>query len=156
MRKRNRRRWARAAAAAFTAGSLWLGAGGCGSSGDTATSSSATTVVLDMKAGGNAYDVKRCGVTHHYTTYKATDRHIEYGGQVTPPPSGRWEVKLKIERCHGRAFQTVHQVHARGQTQGYASDVIPNLPAGYYFGRLYYYQGNKAAAQSDKEYFLLR
>jgi hypothetical protein len=107
-----------------------------------------------MKAGGNAYDLVRCGVSHHYTTYKPGDR-IEYGGQVTPFPSGRWEVKLKVKRCRGQAFETVRQMHARGQANGYASGVLPNLAPGYYFGRLYYYQGRKAT-ESDKEYFLLR
>lgn len=107
-----------------------------------------------MKAGGNAYNLQRCGVSHHYTTYKVGQR-IEYGGQLTPPPPGRWEVKLKIKRCAGQAFRTVQQTHAAGQAHGYASGVVRGLSRGYYYGRLYYYRG-KAASESDKEYFLLR
>lgn len=129
--------------------------GACGSSGGGESSSSAgPSVALDMKAGGNAYNVERCGVSHHYTTYKVGQR-IEWGGQVAPPPSGRWTVKLKIKRCGGQSFVTAQQSHAAGQGHGYASGVVHGLSAGYYYGRLYYYRGN-AASESDKEYFLLR
>ena len=132
--------------------SLW--AAGCGSSAGPAPAGSATNVALDMKAGGNAYDVQRCGVSHHYTTYRVGQR-IEYGGTVTPAPTGRWEVKLKVERCTGQGFRTVQQAHTAGQAHGYASGVVRGLPSGHYFGRLYYY-GAAKSSESDKEYFLLR
>lgn len=139
--------------AAATAAAIAVCGAGCGSSGG-AQGSSLPSIVLDMKAGGNAYNLERCGVSHHYTTYVVGQR-IEWGGQLTPSPSGSWSVKLKVERCEGGAFQTVTQTHAPGQPHGYASGVVRGLSAGYYFGRLYYYRG-KESSESDKEYFLLR
>jgi hypothetical protein len=153
-KQRTRRAGATAVAAGATAAAIAIG-GGCGSSGaGSGQGGSLPSVALDMKAGGNAYNVERCGVSHHYTTYRVGQR-IEWGGQLTPAPSGHWDVKFKVKRCERGAFQTVQQTHAPGQPHGYASGVVRGLSAGYYFGRLYYYRG-KSSSESDKEHFLLR
>lgn len=131
-----------------------LAGAGCGSSGSSSSSTTASGfgLTLDLKAGGNAYNVAKCGVAHHYTTYRATHR-IEYAAQLTPGPGSPWAEKLKIEGCRGNTFATVATAHAPGDKHGYVSSFLPRVDPGYYFARVYYYTGRKTAAQSDKEYF---
>lgn len=134
-----------------TAALAW---GGCGSGGVSSTTSggSGAGLTLDLKAGGNAFGVTKCGASRHYTTYGATHR-IEYAAQLTPAPPGAWGEKLKVKRCAGNTFSTVATAHEAGDGKGYVSSFLPHLDPGYYFARVYYYAGGKAAAQSDKEYF---
>ncbi len=147
---------------------------GCGSSSSSSTSSSSSKnttstgsageatgsvspggsgITLTITGGsGNLNDVQ-CGKQEAFEHY-AAPASVQYSGSVTPAPSGRWKVKLKLKQCKGSAFVEVGSQKIVGQPNGQFSGIFPISAAGAYSLRAQLESGSKP--ESPKLYLEVR
>jgi hypothetical protein len=76
---------------------------------------------------------------------------VKYTGQVSPAPSGRWKVKVKLKLCSGSSFVEVTSQKIVGQPSGRFDGLFPVNKAGYYSMRAEL-EGQTPKPQSPKLY----
>jgi hypothetical protein len=108
-------------------------------------------VQLNLLGGSANRQLTHCGITHHYTVYRA-GVHVAIRGTAQPAPAGAWDVKVKVKRCINGRFRAVWSTHVRGQADGSFKASYPARRRGSFFARAYYY-GVTPAARSDKQFF---
>lgn len=111
-------------------------------------------VTLNLQGGYANKTLRACGISHHYTYYRAR-RRVPFNGSVRPAPAKPWRVKVKFKKCVRGRFVTVEQVHVAGSSRGHFDGSARSPGRGLYFARAYYY-GTQPAARSDKQYFRIR
>ena len=115
-----------------TAAALTLLAG-CGSSSSSSKSSSGGAsssgggVTLSVSGAKGNLNATACGKQEAFFDYSAPAQ-VSYSGTVSPVPSGRWKIKIKLKRCVGNAFTDVDSQKIVGQNDGRFSGVFP-VPA---------------------------
>ena len=130
------------------------GGGGGGSAAHTAAPPSTPRVTLDLKGGGNE-TATGCGATHHFAVLPR-GRPVRFSGDVTPVPSTRWKVKVKLKVCTRSTAREVAKVEAtRDKSTGHFSGSA-RVAAGRYFARATLYIDGARAARSDKRHFVVR
>jgi hypothetical protein len=136
-----RRLWTPATLAAVA-----LAAAGCGGGG--------TNRSITLQVGGSAQNLNQsaCGKQQPFQIYPSAPARVPYSGTVSPAPSGRWKVKLKLKRCTpGGDFQDVAgEQKIVGQPGGRFSGVFPVPEKGLYSLRAKFQGDNQP--QSDKLY----
>jgi hypothetical protein len=118
--------------AACTAMTLFAGCGssssssGGGSSGGS-SSSGGSGVSLSVAGAAGNLNATACGKQEAFYRY-AAPAQIRYSGTVSPAPSGRWKVKVKLKRCAGGSFVDADSQKIVGQNDGRFDGVFP-VPA---------------------------
>ncbi len=106
---------------------------GCGSSSSSksssggSTSSSGNGVTLTVSGAKGNLNATACGKQEAFYDY-AAPAQVSYSGTVSPAPSGRWKVKVKLKRCVGGSFTDADSQKIVGQNDGRFSGVFP-IPA---------------------------
>lgn len=97
---------------------------GCGSSStkssstNRAQSSTGTpAVTLSLVDGQSNVNATACGKQEAFERYPSPAR-VAYTGDVSPAPSGRFKVKLKLKRCDGNQFVDADSQKIVGQSSG--------------------------------------
>jgi hypothetical protein len=99
---------------------------GCGSSSSSSSSSSASSgQAVTLSVGGgtgnlNGVECRKQAAFEHYDF----PAQVTYSGTVSPAPSGRWKVKLKLKRCNGSSFVDADSQKIVGQSNGQFSGVF--------------------------------
>jgi hypothetical protein len=138
---------------------------GCGSSSKQQTSSSAAgasftvgaaeshLVTLSLVGGAGNVNTVACGKQEPFEDY-STPAQVRYTGNVTPAPSGRFKVKVKLKRCNGTSFVDTRSQKVVGQPGGRFDGVVDITTPGAYSLRA----GLEPAdtPQSQKLYFQVR
>jgi len=115
----------------------------------------AITIALVLHGGGNAA-IQACGSEHHYRTY-AVGTTVAFSGTVSPIPSGRWKVKLKVKVCSGGSYSPFAKLDAlRDKHTGTFSGSFQAPAAGVYDARAVLYLAGSEAAKSNKRHFATR
>ena len=109
----------------------------------------ATTVTLSLAAGSENLNATACGKQEPFEHY-AAPAQVHYTGTVSPAPSGRYKVKLKLELCNGKGFVDAGSRKIVGQTSGRYDGVFPISKPGYYSLRTTLESGSRP--QSPKQY----
>jgi hypothetical protein len=118
---------------------------GCGGGG-----SSAKKVTLDLTGTTGNENFVACGKQEAFFTYRGPAQ-VRFTGTVTPAPSGRWKVKVKIKQCTGATFVDVTSQKLVGQSSGRFDGTIPVAEKGYYYARAQLQSDTKA--RSANQYF---
>jgi hypothetical protein len=116
---------------------------GCGSS------STQRTVSLSLVGGSSNQNAVACGKQEAFEQYSAPAQ-VGYTGTVSPAPSGRWKVKVKLKVCRGSSFVDAGSQKIVGQSSGRFDGVIPVSEHGAYSLRATL-EGN-GKPQSEKVY----
>ncbi|HEX8977345.1 MAG TPA: hypothetical protein VF781_12590 [Solirubrobacteraceae bacterium] len=112
-------------------------------------------VTLLLHGGRNA-TLGACGAEHHFRAYSA-GTIVRYTGVVSPIPSGRWKVKLKIKVCTKGRFTEVGKIEAlRNKHTGAYGGRFQAPAAGTYEARALLYVNGAESAKSRKRHFLTR
>jgi hypothetical protein len=99
--------------------------GGCGGSSSSSSSSKSSSSPSSSKPGltlsinggtGNLNGVE-CGKQEAFEHFDFPAQ-VSYSGSVSPAPSGRWKVKLKLKRCNGSSFADTNSQKIVGQPNG--------------------------------------
>jgi hypothetical protein len=98
---------------------------GCGSS------STKRTVSLSLAGGSSNQNAVACGKQEAFEQYTAPAQ-VRYTGTVSPAPSGRWKVKVKLKECRGGSFVDTGSQKIVGQPSGRFDGVIPVSERGAY------------------------
>jgi hypothetical protein len=109
--------------------------GGCGGSSSSSSSSSKSSsgggsssgVTLSVSGAKGNLNATACGKQEAFYDYGAPAQ-VSYSGTVSPAPSGRWKVKIKLKRCVGNAFTDADAQKIVGQNDGRFSGVFA-IPA---------------------------
>jgi len=91
-----------------------------------------------------------CGKQEPFEDYPAAAQ-VRYTGMVTPTPSGRWKVKLKLKFCNGKSFVDTASQKIVGQPSGRFDGLFPVTKTGYYSLRAEL-EGATPKPESDKVY----
>lgn len=119
----------------LTAGALAAVLAGCGGSSSSSSqssssggaSTSASGVTLSVSGASGNLNATQCGKQEAFYQYKAPAQ-VSYSGTVSPVPSGRWKIKIKLKRCVGNGFTDADSQKIVGQNDGHFSGVFP-IPA---------------------------
>ena len=109
---------------------LVAGCGGSSSSSSSKASSgggSSSGVTLSVSGAKGNLNATACGKQEAFYDYGAPAQ-VSYSGTVSPAPSGRWKVKIKLKRCVGGSFTDADSQKIVGQNDGHFSGVFP-VPA---------------------------
>jgi hypothetical protein len=109
---------------------LLAGCGGSSSSSSSKSSSgggSSSGVTLSVSGARGNLNASACGKQEAFYDYGAP-AHVSYSGTVSPAPSGRWKLKIKLKRCVGNAFTDADAQKIVGQNDGRFSGVFA-IPA---------------------------
>jgi hypothetical protein len=98
---------------------------GCGSS------STKRTVTLSVLGGSSNQNAVACGKQEAFERYRAP-AEVRYTGMVSPAPSGRFKVKLKLKVCSGGGFVDAASQKIVGQPSGRFDGVMTVSNAGSY------------------------
>jgi hypothetical protein len=98
---------------------------GCGSS------SPKPTVTLSLAGGSSNQNAVACGKQEAFEQYTAPAQ-VHYTGTVSPAPSGRWKVKVKLKLCRGGSFSDFSSQKIVGQSGGRFDGVLPVSERGSY------------------------
>jgi hypothetical protein len=98
---------------------------GCGSS------STRRTVTLTLVGGSANQNAVACGKQEAFERYTAPAQ-VRYTGTVSPAPSGRWKVKVKLKVCRGSSFVDAGSQKIVGQAGGRFDGVMPVSERGSY------------------------
>jgi hypothetical protein len=120
---------------------------GCGGSGTK------RTATLSILGGSGNLNAVACGKQEAFEDY-AAPAQVRYTGAVSPAPSGRYKVKVKLKACRGGAFVDSTSQKIVGQASGRFDGVIAVPESGSYSidARL---EGD-TAAQSPKVYLQVK
>jgi hypothetical protein len=133
-------------------------AAGCGSSSTKQTSSSSASagthaVTLTVLGGTGNLNAVACGKQEPFEDYGAPAQ-VSYTGNVTPAPSGRFKVKLKLKVCKGGSFVDTSSQKIVGQPSGRFDGVFAITTPGAYSLRAGLEPGDNP--QSQKVYMQVR
>jgi hypothetical protein len=132
---------------------------GCGSSSSKSSSSGSsgssggTTVSLSVLGSSGNLNATACGKQEPFEHYSAPAQ-VRYTGTVSPAPSSRWKVKLKLKICRGGSFVDVGSQKIVGQASGRFDGVFPIAKAGSYSVRAKL-EGSGGNPESPKVYLQL-
>lgn len=136
-------------------GSAGHGRGASGTSQATPTSGAGSGVAVDLHLGGaeSKVAVSACGVSHHYSVYRAG---ATIAVEARTVAHGRWSARLKYKICRSGRF-----VAAGEATLGHLSApglrVMLRAPApGLYAARVDLHSGGVLVGRSRKRYFEVR
>jgi hypothetical protein len=137
-----RKHWILVAAVVVVAS---LVAAGCGGGSDR-------KITLTIGGSGQNVNLTACNKQEPFQLYPKAPASVPYSGTVSPAPSGRWKVKLKLKRCAaGGNFQDVSgEQKIVGRPGGKFSGVMPVPETGAYSIRAKFQGDNQP--QSDKLY----
>jgi hypothetical protein len=137
-----RKHWILVAAVVVVAS---LVAAGCGGGSDR-------KITLTIGGSGQNVNLTACNKQEPFQLYPKAPASVPYSGAVSPAPSGRWKVKLKLKRCAaGGNFQDVSgEQKIVGRPGGKFSGVMPVPETGAYSIRAKFQGDNQP--QSDKLY----
>jgi hypothetical protein len=98
---------------------------GCGSSSSSSSSPASSVQAVTLSVGGgtgnlNGVECRKQEAFEHYDF----PAQVTYSGSVSPAPSGRWKVKLKLKRCNGSSFVDTDSQKIVGQSSGQFSGVF--------------------------------
>ncbi|MHB8659771.1 MAG: hypothetical protein ACYC91_17850 [Solirubrobacteraceae bacterium] len=110
-------------------------------------------VSLRMVGGERGPALLACGVTHHYTIYRAGTT-LRFHGTISY--SGRWTLKLKLKACTAGAFRSAGDATAKVHADASYKGSLPAPIAGQYFARAELRLSGALIARSDKHYFEVR
>jgi hypothetical protein len=113
-------------------------------------STGGTTVTLQLLGGTQNLNDMACGKQEPFEDYPAPAQ-VRYTGMVTPAPSGRWKVKLKLKLCNGKSFVDASSQKIVGQPSGRFDGLFPITKMGYYSLRAEL-EGGTPKPQSPKLY----
>ena len=119
----------------------------------TATGSSAPAgsgITLQLLGGAQNLNATACGKQEPFEHYPAPAQ-VKYTGQVSPAPSGRWKVKIKLKLCNGKSFVDIASQKIVGQPSGRYDGVFAVSKPGYYSVRAEL-EGATPKPQSPKLY----
>ena len=121
---------------------------------ETATGSSngSAGVSLSVSGGTGNLNAVACGKQEPFEHYTAPAQ-VHYSGSVSPAPSGRWKVKIKLKVCNGSTFVDSASQKIVGQPSGQFAGIFPVLKAGSYQLRAELESGGKP--ESPKLYLQL-
>ncbi len=103
-----------------------------------------------MLGGSGNLNATACGKQEPFENYSAPAQ-VRYTGMVTPAPSGRWKVKLKLKLCNGKNFVDTASQKIVGQPSGRFDGVLPVAKGGYYSLRAEL-EGVSPKPESPKQY----
>jgi hypothetical protein len=122
-------------------GLLGVVVAGCGSSSKSSSASSsasssgsasgASGVTLSVLGSSGNLNTTACGKQEPFEHYTAPAQ-VRYTGMVSPAPSGRWKVKVKLKLCNGKAFVDAGSQKIVGQPTGRYDGLFPVDRVGYY------------------------
>ena len=121
-----------------------LAAAGCGGG------SAKKTVTLDLAGATGNQNFTACNKQEAFFLYTGPAQ-VRFSGRVSPAPSGRWKVKVKIKQCSGGKFVDATSQKLVGQSSGRYDGALPIAEKGYYFARAQLEGGS--TARSEKQYF---
>lgn len=110
-------------------------------------------MTLSVLGGSGNLNATACGKQEAFEDYSAPAQ-VRYTGQVSPAPSSRWKVKLKLKICKGNAFVDQGSQKIVGQTSGRFDGIFPVAKAGFYSLRATL-EGN-GRPESPKTYLQLK
>ncbi|MCA1689226.1 MAG: hypothetical protein LC720_01905 [Actinobacteria bacterium] len=151
-----------AAGAGHGGGGAGAGAGGGGAAGaghggggaGAGAGGGGQQVTLRLK-GANKRPATACGTSHLSARY-AAGATILFAGTLTPLPTGRYKVEVKVKVCRGGVFSPVAKVRAvLRKRDGTFTGILPKLPAGDYFARAAVLAGAGRLARSEKRHFTI-
>jgi hypothetical protein len=70
-----------------------------------------------VSGGTGNLNAVACGKQEAFEHYNLPAQ-VTYSGTVSPVPSGRWKVKLKLKQCKGSSFVDANSQKIVGQTNG--------------------------------------
>jgi hypothetical protein len=88
-------------------------------------------VTLSISGGTGNLNAVACGKQEPFEHYTAPAQ-VHYSGTVTPAPSGRWKVKIKLKVCNGTSFVDSASQKIVGQPSGSFDGIFPVLKPGSY------------------------
>ncbi|HEX3316860.1 MAG TPA: hypothetical protein VHR88_02510 [Solirubrobacteraceae bacterium] len=109
-------------------------------------------ITLQLSGSDQNLNMTACNKQESFQVYSRAPATVPYSGAVSPAPSGRWKVKVKLKRCApGGNFQDVSgEQKIVGQPGGKYSGQIQVPETGAYSVRAKFQSDNKP--QSDKLY----
>jgi hypothetical protein len=125
---------------------LALFAVACGGSGKRHT-----TVSLSGSSGN--LNAVACGKQEPFEHY-AAPAQVHYTGNVSPAPSGRWKVKVKLKQCRGGSFVDATSQKIVGQAGGRFDGVFAVTAPGSYSVEAKFEGSN--SPESDKVYLQVK
>lgn len=111
-----------------------------------------TTIAL-TGSNGNLNDVA-CGKQEPFEHYDAP-AVVRYTGSVSPAPSGRWKVKVKLKQCRGGSFVEASSQKIVGQAGGRFDGVFAVTAQGSYSVEAKF-EGSSNSPESEKVYLQVK
>ena len=84
-------------------------------------------MTLSVSGAKGNLNATACGKQEAFYDYGAPAQ-VRYSGTVSPAPSGRWKIKIKLKRCVGSSFTDADSQKIVGQNDGRFDGVFP-VPA---------------------------
>ncbi len=113
-------------ACVLLAGALIAPLAGCGSS-----SGSSRSVTLSVLGGTGNQNAVACNKQEAFEQY-TSPAQVQYTGNVSPAPSGRWKVKLSLKVCRSGSTVDLSTQKIVGQSSGRFDGTISVAEAGFY------------------------
>jgi hypothetical protein len=113
-----------------------------------------SAIDLNLQGGYANTNVRACGSTNHYGSYRVGKR-VDFKGTLAPAPASPRLVKVKIKKCVRGRFVRVKELHIRVNSRGSYQGSFTLRARGYYFARTYDYSA-RPAAKSAKRHFRIR
>jgi hypothetical protein len=110
-------------------------------------------VSLSLLGGSGNLNATACGKQEAFEDYSAPAQ-VRYTGQVSPAPSGRWKVKVKLKVCKGSSFVGTSSQKIVGQASGRFDGIFPVTNTGYYSLRATLESGGRP--ESEKQYLQIK
>ena len=121
---------------------------GCGGGDDDSRS-----IRVALTGGQRNRNATACDKQEPFQQYTTRDE-VVYSGTVSPPPDGRWKVKVKIKKCAGKEFVESASQKIVGLPNGRYEGAFRDIGKGYYFLRARYQGGDQP--ETDKFYFQVK
>ncbi len=107
-------------------------------------------MTLQLAGGKQNLNDMACGKQEAFEDY-SSPAQVRYTGQVSPAPSGRWKVKVKLKLCNGSSFVEISSQKIVGQPSGRYDGLFPVSKPGFYSVRAEL-EGSTPKPQSPKLY----
>jgi hypothetical protein len=111
-------------------------------------------VTLSVAGSSGNLNATACGKQEPFEHYSAPAQ-VRYTGMVSPAPSARWKVKLKLKICRGGGFVDAGSQKIVGEPSGRFDGVFPIAKAGSYSLRAKL-EGSGGNPESPKIYLQLQ
>ncbi len=81
-------------------------------------------MTLSISGAKGNLNATACGKQEAFFDYGAPAQ-VSYSGTVSPAPSGRWKIKVKLKRCVSGTFEDADSQKIVGQNDGHFSGIFP-------------------------------